>query len=197
MKLEGALEAGVLAAVLLVIGLLAAPRNRVVAGLVAVGAGLVTYIPWYAWASANGVKDRTADPVKSLDPGFLWRQRERLGPAADRLLHVLFLENRQWFLLVPLLLLLAAAAAKVRRRPIYLAPFAIVGATYAFWVWVFWADTDTLSTRLGAAGRLITPLMLLAAFGCAVLVQALGEIWPGSIRTILGIEPPSSRNPQP
>ena len=89
--------------------------------------------PFLVWRQAHGLRNDIS-LGHALSPSFLAGRTDRAATAARALGHQL-VSPRDWLLLVPLVLLLALAAAAVERDARLLAPAALVGVGYAFWIW--------------------------------------------------------------
>src|SRR6266566_3832363 len=106
------------------------------------------------WRQAHGLKNDIS-LAHALSPSFLADRTDRAATAARALGHQL-VSPRDW-------LLLAVAVAALERDPRWLAPPALVGVGYAFWIWANWGDTMDLQFRLQTSGsRVVVPTVLLA-----------------------------------
>ena len=170
-KTEGAPQLLLFAAVLGLAGWNAGRRRQV--GLwVGVAAAFVSALPFLVWRQAHGLRNDIS-LGKALDPSFLAGRTDRVGPAARALGHQL-VNPHNWFLVVPAVVVLGVIGAIRERRLIWLAPAALVGVGYAFWIWANWGDTMDLQFRLTtSAYRIVDATVLVAALALPFLVDRL------------------------
>jgi hypothetical protein len=170
-KTEGAPQLLLFAAVLSLAGWHAGRRRQ--AGLwLGVAAAFVSALPFLVWRQAHGLRNDIS-LGKALDPSFLADRTGRIGPAARALGHQL-VNPHDWFLVVPAVLVLGLVGAIRERRLIWLAPAALVGVGYAFWIWANWGDTMDLRFRLStSAYRIVDATVLVAALSLPFLVDRL------------------------
>ena len=138
----------------------------------AAGCALVTFVPWLAWRTVNGIEARV--PLSdAIDPGYLADRGERVGRATETLAGALA-DPRDWLLLVPLALALSAAAALRARSVVWLAPAAVVAVGFLFWTWAYWADRDEIEFVLATSSyRVVDALLLVAGLSVPVLAERL------------------------
>jgi hypothetical protein len=147
-----------------------AGRARLVALAAACAAAAVTAVPWFVWRQAHGVQDEISF-TRGIDPSYLAGRTSRLAPTLSALLHALF-DARAWLIIVPLVVLLSFVVLALERRPLVLAPIAVVALMAAILVWVYWADPLDLQYKLGTSVyRSIDAIIILAALACAGLAD--------------------------
>jgi hypothetical protein len=170
-KTEGAPQLLLFAAVLSLAGWKACRRRRL--GLwLGVAAAFVSALPFLVWRQAHGLRNDIS-LSKALDPSFLAGRTGRIGPAARALGHQL-VNPHDWFLVVPAVVVLGLIGAIRERRLLWLAPAALVGVGYAFWIWANWGDTMDLRFRLStSAYRIVDATVLVAALALPFLVDRL------------------------
>ena len=171
LKTEGAPQLLLFAAVLSLVAWKAGRRRQ--AGLwSAVAVAFASALPFLAWRQEHRLRNDIS-LSHALDPSFLAGRTERVAPAARALGHQL-VNPHNWFLVVPAVLLLGVIGALRDRRMLWLAPAALVGVGYAFWIWVNWGDTMDLRFRLEtSAYRIVDATVLVAAFALPFLVDRL------------------------
>ena len=75
---------------------------------------------------------------------------------------------------MPAVIVLGLIGAIRDRRLLWLAPAALVGVGYAFWIWANWGDTMDLQFRLStSAYRIVDATVLVAALALPFLVDRL------------------------
>ena len=170
-KTEGAPQLLLFAAVLSLAGWKAGRRRRL--GLwIGVAAAFVSALPFLVWRQAHGLRNDIS-LSKALDPSFLAGRTDRIAPAARALGHQL-VNPHNWFLVVPAVIVLGLVGAIRERRLLWLAPAALVGVGYAFWIWANWGDTMDLQFRLTtSAYRIVDATVLVAALALPFLVDRL------------------------
>jgi hypothetical protein len=170
-KTEGAPQLLLFAAVL---GLAAwkVGRRRQLGLWGGVALAFASALPFLAWRQEHGLRNDIS-LGHALDPSFLAGRTDRVAPAARALGHQL-VNPHNWFLIVPLVLVLGVVGAFRDRRLLWLAPAALVGVGYAFWIWANWGDTMDLQFRLEtSAYRIVDATVLAAAFALPFLVDRL------------------------
>jgi hypothetical protein len=172
-KSEGAPQLIVFLVVMSVFAVRRAPR-RAIALWGAAAAGLLTLVPWVVWRVAHDVDSVSGVPLdRVFDTSYLLDRTDRIEPAARVLADHIF-NPQEWVFVVSLLLLLSLAGLAVTRRLVWLAPAALCGAGYAFWVWVNWADSLDLTYRLDtSAWRVVDGLVLTAGVLLPLTAEAL------------------------
>jgi len=170
-KTEGAPQLLLFAAVLSLAGWKVGRRRQL--GLWGgVALAFASALPFLAWRQDHGLRNDIS-LRHALDPSFLAGRTERVAPAARALGHQL-VNPHDWFLVVPAVLLLGVIGALRHRRMLWLAPAALVGVGYAFWIWANWGDTMNLRFRLEtSAYRIVDATVLAAAFAVPFLVDRL------------------------
>jgi hypothetical protein len=171
-KTEGAPQLLVFAVVL---SLFARRSPRRVLGLwAAVAGGFALAAPFLIWRQIHGLRNDIS-LAHALSPAFLAHRTDRAGTAARALGHQL-VSPRDWLLLVPLAVLLALVVSSLEHDPRWLAPAALIGVGYAFWIWANWGDTMDLQFRLQTSGsRVVVPTVLLAGFAVPLLAERLSR----------------------
>ena len=166
-KSEGVPELLVLAVVVA-----AFAGRRALGGIVlATGAALATAVPWALWRRAHDVP-ASVSVRDALDPGYLADRSGRAGPAAQELAEQLL--HPHWLFVVPLAAVLSIVVAVRLRRSLPLAVLAAVAASYAFWVWAYWAETEDLDYLLStSAYRVVDAPVLVAALAVPILAEML------------------------
>jgi hypothetical protein len=149
-------------------------RERRLAFLCAGTVAAATAVPWFVWRQVHGVQGEF-NVTRALNPAVLLDQRSRIHPTVSTLLHNLF-DTRSWLVVLPLLLVLTAVAALLERRPLVLAPLALVAGVTAMLVWVYWADAQDLNYRLGtSAYRSVDTVVMLSALALAGLADRIAS----------------------
>jgi hypothetical protein len=171
LKTEGAPQLLLFAAVLSLAAWKAGRRRQL--GLWGgVALAFVSALPFLAWRQEHGLRNDIS-LSHALDPSFLAGRTDRVAPAARALGHQL-VNPHNWFLVVPLVLVLGVIGALRDRRLLWLAPAALIGVGYAFWIWANWGDTMDLRFRLEtSAYRIVDATVLAAAFALPFLVDRL------------------------
>ena len=171
LKTEGVPQLLLFAAVLSLVAWRAGRRRQL--GLwSAVALAFASALPFLAWRQEHGLRNDIS-LSHALNPSFLADRTERVAPAARALGHQL-VNPHNWFLVVPAVLVLGVIGALRDRRMLWLAPAALVGVGYAFWIWVNWGDTMDLRFRLEtSAYRIVDATVLVAAFALPFLVDRL------------------------
>jgi hypothetical protein len=138
-----------------------AARGALPALLIASAAAVLTTVPWLAWRLAHDVESQVP-LADALDPGYLLDRTERLGPSIEAIArHVA--SPSEWLLLAPLVAVLGVVGAVRSGRPLWLAPTALLAAVFAFWVWAYWAESESLDYLLATSSyRIADSLVLLA-----------------------------------
>jgi hypothetical protein len=169
-KSEGLPQLLVVAAVVAIVA--AAVEKRALAGIgLAAGVAVLTAVPWLVWRGVHDVPS-SVSLGDALDPAYLADRAERAGPTARSLATELL--HPHWLLVVPLVLVLGVVAARRLRRPVALAPAALVAVLYAFWVWAYWAETEDLDYLLAtSAYRVVDTAVLVAWLGVPLLAEAV------------------------
>ena len=170
-KTEGPPQLLLFAAVLSVAGWRVGRRRQL--GLwLGVAAAFASALPFLVWRQAHGLRNDIS-LSHALDPSFLAGRTDRVGPAARALGHQL-VNPHNWFLVVPAVIALGVIGAVRDRRLLWLAPAALVGVGYAFWIWANWGDTMDLHFRLStSAYRIVDASVLVAALALPFLVDRL------------------------
>jgi hypothetical protein len=169
-----------------------AGRARLVALAAACAAAAVTAVPWFAWRQAHGVQDEISF-MRGIDPGYLAGRTSRVGPTVSALLHHLF-DVRAWLVIIPLVMLLSLVVLALERRPLVLAPIAVVVVMTAILVWVYWADPLELQYKVGTSvSRSIDAITVLAALACAGLADRAASAL-GSTQRVKGAPPTAWRS---
>jgi len=169
-KTEGAPQLLVFSAVITLVAW--RQRQRLLGLWAAVAGAFALAAPFLVWRQAHGLKNDIS-LAHALSPSFLADRTDRAATAARALGHQL-VSPRDWLLLVPLAVLLAVAVAALERDPRWLAPPALVGVGYAFWIWANWGDTMDLQFRLQTSGsRVVVPTVLIAGLAVPLLAERL------------------------
>jgi len=170
-KNEGLPEALLVVVVLSLAGLRAG-RTRLAWLWAAFGGGLALAAPWFVWRQMHGIAADVSFS-RSFDVGYLLDRTDRIRPTLDTLQTDLF-SARSWLVAVPFAIALAALCVARLRRPLYVAPVALLVLLFALLVWVYWADSLDLGYRLRTSGyRTVDVLTLLAGVSALVLAEAL------------------------
>jgi hypothetical protein len=136
-------------------------REALPALWLASAAALVTAVPWAVWRMVHDVESQV--PLsEALSPGYLTERAERIGPSVEAIARHLA-APREWLVVVPLLLLLAVVGTIRQRQLLWLAPALLVGSLFGFWVWAYWAESESLEYLLSTSSyRIADSLVLLA-----------------------------------
>jgi hypothetical protein len=147
------------------------PR-RVATLWAAAGVAVATLAPWLLWRAVHGVEGRVA-LRDAADPAFLGGRADRAGAAAEAFARHLA-DPTEWLLVVPLALALSIAAAVRGRSALWLAPAAVLAASFAFWTWAFWSDRDDVDFLVATASyRVVDTIVLAAGLAVPVLAERL------------------------
>lgn len=167
-KSEGLPELLVLAAAVALLAVRTVGR-RVVPLLGATVLAVATLVPWLAWRAHHHIHSQTSF-VDAFTPSYLSGRSDRIGPALGAVGNHL-VDPREWLLVVVALVALGIAGAVLDRRPLWLAPSALVGVGYAFWVWIYWADPERIHYLLDTSSYRVVDGVLLTA-GLLLLLEA-------------------------
>jgi hypothetical protein len=138
---------------------------------VAAAAALVTALPWSIWRLVHGVESQV--PLSdALGPRYLLERTERIRPSAETVARHLT-TPREWLVIVPLLLALALLGALRHRQAFWLTPALLLGAVFGFWIWAYWAESESLEYLLSTSSYRIADSLVLLAW---VLVPLQGEL---------------------
>jgi hypothetical protein len=137
----------------------------------AVAVALATLAPWLVWRRANDVEN-VYSVRDSFNPAYLLDHTDRLDRGLSALTRH-YTQPREWSLIVPVALVLSAWAWWRWRSAVALFPALFVGATFAFWTWLIWADPQA-HFRVGASSyRYVDPAMIGTAVCVPLLLEAI------------------------
>ena len=137
----------------------------------AAAAALLTAVPWSVWRLVHDV-DSQVPLSDALAPGYLLDRTERIGPSAEAIARHLT-TPREWLVVVPLLLALSVVGAIRHRQAFWLTPALLVAAVFGFWIWAYWAESESLDYLLSTSSYRIADSLVLLAW---VLVPVQGEL---------------------
>jgi hypothetical protein len=146
-------------------------RGALPALLITSAAAVLTTLPWLAWRLTHDVESQVA-LGDALDPGYLLDRTERVGPSIEAIArHVA--DPGEWLLLVPLVAVLGVVGAVRTGRVLWLTPTALLAAVFAFWIWAYWAESESLDYLLATSSYRIADSLVLLAW---VLLSVQGEM---------------------
>jgi hypothetical protein len=169
-KSEGLPQIVVVLAVVTLVGWRAA-RQALPSLWVATAAALLTAVPWAVWRAVHDVASQVS-LSEAFGLGYLAERTERVRPSVEAILrHVT--TPREWLVVVPLFVALALVGALRHRRLLPLAPLLLLAALFGFWVWAYWAETESLDYLLSTSSYRIADSLVLMAW---ILLPLQGEL---------------------
>jgi hypothetical protein len=147
-----------------------AGRARLRPLAVAAAATFALELPWRVWVAAHGIHSEDFRLTNALDPGYLRRTSDRLGPSAHDLWQQLR-DTHHWGYLVPLAAVALVVALASRR--LALAGFAALwfSLSFAGLLVVYWIAQMSLDENLfNTANRTVASLVVGSAALAPMLV---------------------------
>jgi hypothetical protein len=148
------------------------PARQALSALwVATAAALLTAVPWAVWRAVHDVQSQV--PLSdAFGLGYLADRAERVQPSVEAILRHMT-TPREWLVVVPLFVALAVFGAVRHRRLLPLAPLLLLAALFGFWVWAYWAESESLDYLLSTSSYRVADSLVLTAW---VLLPLQGEL---------------------
>jgi 4-amino-4-deoxy-L-arabinose transferase-like glycosyltransferase len=185
MKAEGAPQTLLFLTVIAAFGGWRRWRRTVVLAAVSVGA-LLTSLPWTLWKHEHHVKGVT-NLGDALSIDYLRDHTERLDLAVEALARHATASS-EWLVLVPAVIVVSSVAAILDRRLVWLTPVGLLAASFLFWSWAYWGDSEEIHYRLGTSAYRVIDAPLIASLVLAALgLERVVDRWMRQRATPTGV----------